>query len=42
MKLTWKACLRAGITVVAVYLACTYWHTLTNVVGIAFSSATSL
>lgn len=42
MKLTWKTCLRAGITVVAVYLACTYWHTLTNVVGIAFSAASPL
>ena len=42
MKLTWKTCLRAGITVVAVYLACTYWHTLTNVVSIAFSAASPL
>lgn len=42
MKLTWKTCLRAGITVVLVYLACTYWHTLTNVVGIALSAASPL
>lgn len=42
MKLTWKTCIRAGITVVAVYLACTYWHTLTDVVGVALSAAAPL
>ncbi len=40
--LSWKTCLRAGITVVAVYLACTYWHTLANVVGVAIGAASPL
>ena len=39
MKLPWKTCIRAGVTVVAVYLACTYWHTLANVVGVAIGAA---
>ena len=42
MKLTWKTCLRAGITVVLVYLACTYWHTLAGAVGVAMSAASPL
>lgn len=42
LKLPWKTCIRAGVTVVLVYLACTYWHTLTNVVGIALSAASPL
>jgi len=42
LKLPWKTCIRAGITVVAVYLACTYWHTLTDAVGIALSAASPL
>ena len=42
MKLTWKTCLRAGLTVVAVYLACTYWHTLIHAVGVALSAASPL
>lgn len=42
MKLTWKTCLRAGITVVLVYLACTYWHTLVDVLGVALSAASPL
>ena len=42
MKLTWKTCLRAGITVVLVYLACTYWHSLVNVLGVALSAASPL
>ena len=42
MKLTWKTCIRAGMTVVAVYLACTYWHVLTHVVGVALSAASPL
>ena len=41
-NLTWKTCIRAGVTVVAVYLACTYWHTLTDVVGVALSAAVPL
>ena len=41
-NLTWKTCIRAGVTVVAVYLACTYWHVLTHVVGVALSAASPL
>ena len=42
LKLPWKTCIRAGVTVVAVYLACTYWHSLTNAVSIALSAASPL
>ena len=42
MKLTWKTCIRAGITVVLVYLACTYWHTLADAVGVAVAAASPL
>ena len=42
LKLPWKTCLRAGVTVVAVYLACTYWKPLTNAVGIAVGAASPL
>lgn len=42
LKLPWKTCIRAGVTVVAVYLACTYWKTLTNAVGIAVGAASPL
>ena len=42
LKLPWKTCLRAGITVVAVYLACTYWKTLTHALEVALSAASPL
>ena len=42
MKLTWKTCLRAGVTVVAVYLACTYWPKLTGALEVALSAASPL
>ncbi|MBR6668949.1 MAG: AI-2E family transporter [Clostridia bacterium] len=42
MKLTWKTCLRAGITVVLVYLACTYWKDLVKVVSLALGAASPL
>ena len=42
MKLTWKTCLRAGVTVVAVYLACTYWPALTGAVKVAVGAASPL
>ena len=42
LKLPWKTCIRAGITIVAVYLACTYWHSLTHALGIALSAASPL
>ncbi len=42
MKLTWKTCLRAGITVVLVYLACTYWKSLVKAVSLALGAASPL
>ena len=42
LKLPWKTCVRAGVTVVAVYLACTYWPALTGAVGVALSAAAPL
>ena len=42
MKLTWKTCLRAGVTIVLVYLACTYWPVLTGAVKVAMSAASPL
>ena len=42
LKLPWKTCLRAGITVVVVYQACTYWPKLTHAVGVALSAASPL
>ena len=42
LKLPWKTCIRAGLTVVAVYLACTYWKPLTDVLGVALSAASPL
>ena len=42
MKLTWKTCLRAGVTVVAVYLACTYWPVLTGALKVALAAASPL
>ena len=42
LKLSWKTCLRAGITLVGVYLACTYWKSLTHAVGVALSAALPL
>ncbi len=41
-QLSWKTCLRAGITVVLVYLACTYWHTVTAILGVAIGAASPL
>ena len=41
-NLSWKTCIRAGVTVVAVYLACTYWHTLAHVAGVAIGAASPL
>ena len=42
LKLPWKTCIRAGLTVIAVYLACTYWKPLTDVLGMALSAASPL
>ena len=41
-NLSWKTCIRAGVTVVLVYLACTYWHTLAAVAGVALGAASPL
>ncbi len=41
-NLPWKTCIRAGVTVVLVYLACTYWHDLARFVGVALSAASPL
>ncbi len=41
-NLSWKTCIRAGITVVLVYLACTYWHTVTAILGMAIGAASPL
>ena len=42
LKLTWKTCLRAGVTVVAVYLACAYWPALTGALKVALAAASPL
>ena len=42
MNLTWKTCLRAGVTVVLVYLACTCWQPLLKALGVALSAASPL
>ncbi len=41
-NLTWKTCIRAGVTAVLVYLACIYWHNLARFVGVALSAASPL
>ena len=42
MNLTWKTCLRAGVTVVLVFLACTCWQPLLKALGVALSAASPL
>ncbi len=41
-NLTWKTCIRIGVTAVLIYLACTYWHGLTNVIGVVMGAASPL
>ncbi len=41
-SITWKTCIRIGVTIVLVYLACTYWHSLVSIVGLAFGAAAPL
>lgn len=41
-QLSWKTCLRAGVTVVLVYLACHYWSAFVHVLGVAVSAASPL
>lgn len=42
MKLDWKTCIRAGITVVLVYLITHYWQRFTALVGTGLSAAMPL
>jgi len=42
MRLEWRTCIRAGITVVVVWLAITYWSTLTNWLGNALGAGMPL
>lgn len=39
LQLDWRTCLRAGISVILVYLAIHYWTTLTDIVGVALGAA---
>ncbi len=41
-NITWKTCIRIGVTAVLIYLACTYWHRLIHVVGVVLSAASPL
>lgn len=42
MELKWKTCLRAGVTVVLLFLVIHYWPAFTGVAGIAFGAARPL
>ncbi|MBQ3223710.1 MAG: AI-2E family transporter [Clostridia bacterium] len=42
MKLDWKTCFRAGVTVVLVYLITQYWNSFTGLIGTAFGAAAPL
>ena len=42
LNLSWKTCLRVGVTVVAVYLACTYLPAVIRLLGVAVSAASPL
>ncbi len=42
MKLDWKTCLRAGVTVVATYLTIQYWNILTGILDFALQAAMPL
>lgn len=42
MELKWKSCLRAGVTVIALYLMIHYWTAFTSVAGIALGAAMPL
>ncbi len=39
MELKWKTCLRAGVTVVVLFLVIHYWTAFTALAGIAFGAA---
>ena len=42
MELKWKTCLRAGVTVVVLFLVIHYWTAFTALAGIAFGAARPL
>lgn len=42
MRLDWKSCMRAGVTIVVVYLVATYWVPLTNAAWGLVSAGTPL
>ena len=39
VQLDWKTCLRAGVSVILVYLAIHYWSSLTHIIGYALGAA---
>lgn len=41
-QLEWKTCIRAGVSVILVYLAIHYWTSLTGIIGFAIGAATPL
>ncbi len=41
-SISWKTCIRAGVTVVLVYLACTHWQPLIKLLGKALGAAMPL
>ncbi len=41
-NISWKTCVRLGITVVLVYLACTYWQPLSGALNVALQAAMPL
>ena len=42
MKLTWNDCFRAGVTVLLLFLAITYWQSAMNILGLFVSAAAPL
>lgn len=42
MKLEWKTCVRAGVTILLAYLAIHYWDALTHLIGYAIGAASPL
>ncbi len=42
MELKWKTCLRAGVTVVLLFLVVHYWSTFTGIANVALGAAKPL
>lgn len=42
MELKWKTCLRAGVTIVLLFLVIHYWTTFAGIAGVALGAATPL